>query len=303
MAGFERFETSVDIPAAQLTSLPIELVPIPPQSPSRPTAARATCWPLRRLSPRRSKSQRPPAVSALASSPAGALIGRVLLGFGVSALSQDGGCADIPARTSGVCNELYSTVGIGGSLLGLALFFPPGCAADGMAATGAFSDNAGVQMKPARLGLILLFSSTPAATRSGTRFGFPTAKPAEQAAADSCGPGNFCDRVLNTCARHRADPSVSSVTPALGPTGGGVTLTLDGANFVSVQASASQAGRRPKSRWSHRIESPLTPGQPRQRAWPPSSVSNPDGQQQPFRSLQLLPHQHQLPEPWPASPE
>lgn len=128
--GFERFETSVDIPAAQLTSLPIELVPIPPPvaPPEPPPPAPPVVAP-------------PPSVAAPVEVPkapavrprwrfitGGALIGAggLLGGFGVSALTQDGGCADIPARTSGVCNELYSTVGIGGSLLGFGIALAAG---------------------------------------------------------------------------------------------------------------------------------------------------------------------------------
>lgn len=128
--GFERFETSVDIPAAQLTSLPIDLVPIPPPlaPPEPPPPPPPVVAPLPPVAAPVEVPKAPAVRPRWRFISGGALIGAGVLlgGFGVSALSQDGGCADIPARTSGVCNEVYSTVGIGGSLLGFGIALSTG---------------------------------------------------------------------------------------------------------------------------------------------------------------------------------
>ena len=133
-------------------------------------------------------------------------------------------------------------------------------------------------MKPARLGLILLFLHT-SCDSLWHPFRIPNGQACEQAAADFCGPGNFCDRVLNTCVPDTAPtPSVSSVTPALGPTSGGITLTLDGANFVSG-TSVSIAGRAATQVTvvsPNRITLSL-PASPGSLGLAPIMVSNPDG--------------------------
>lgn len=133
-------------------------------------------------------------------------------------------------------------------------------------------------MKPARLGLMLLFlhASCDALWHP---FRIPNGQACEQAAADFCRPGMFCDRVLNTCVPDTAPtPSVSSVTPALGPTSGGTTLTLDGSNFVAGTgvSIAGLAATQVTVVSPNRITLSL-PASPGSLGLVPIVVSNPDG--------------------------
>lgn len=127
--GFERYQTTVEIVAAQAATLPVELVPIsapvvvpPPVSPPPvvtpppPPPVAAPLQPIPRVRAPRPRWRLATGGGLIAA-------GALTAGFGISALSIHGGCADRPARATGNCNDVYDTSGVGAGLLvsGLAL--------------------------------------------------------------------------------------------------------------------------------------------------------------------------------------
>ena len=135
-------------------------------------------------------------------------------------------------------------------------------------------------MKATYLGLcsLLLHTSCDALWHS---FRVQNARACEQASADACGPGMFCDLVLNECVVDSAiSPSITNASPALGPTSGGTVITLDGANFVTgatVQVGGGAA--TPATVLSSSRITFTLPANPGVLGAVPIVVSNPDGHQ------------------------